>query len=174
MENDVEKLRRSTTDNISLALQIEPKQNWTDREEEKKHQHFGRRTGSCKDISRTEKTDTQQQLEELKELKEANAEAEAETIREKDVEQGKTLEEGDMDVEEAGPEESLKGGELDLGRQAQAKVDEHGKPTTAVKQKGYEMEADKRKRHLGQKKNDVHPHRGGRKTQQRQQFKVPT
>ena len=38
------------------------------------------------------KTEMQQQLEELKELKEANAKEEADKIREKDLEQGKTSE----------------------------------------------------------------------------------
>ena len=33
MQKDAEKLRRSTTDHRPLALQIESKQNWTDREE---------------------------------------------------------------------------------------------------------------------------------------------
>ena len=43
----------------------------------------------------------------------------------------------------AGSEESWKDRELNLRRQARAKVDDHGKPRTAVKQKAYEMEADK-------------------------------
>ena len=78
------------------------------------------------------KTDMQQQLEELEELKEADAKAEADKIREKDLEQGKNLREDDMNLEEAGPESSLKDNELNLRRQAYAKV-EHGKPTTASK-----------------------------------------
>ena len=39
----------------------------------------------------------------------------------------------------------MKDRELNLRRQAYTKVDEHGRPSTAVKQKPYEMEADTRK-----------------------------
>ena len=42
----------------------------------------------------------QQQLEELKELQEASAKAEADKIREKDLEQGEKLREDYTDVEE--------------------------------------------------------------------------
>ena len=49
-------------------------------------------TGSCKNISGSEENRDQQHLEELKELKEANAKSEADKIREKDLEQGKTSE----------------------------------------------------------------------------------
>ena len=49
------------------------------------------------------KRDMQEQLEELKELTEANAKAEAVKIKDNDLEQGKN----DMDVGEAGSEERL-------------------------------------------------------------------
>ena len=48
------------------------------------------------------KTDVKQQPEELEDLKEADAKAEADKIREKDVEQRKNFGEVDMDVEDAG------------------------------------------------------------------------
>ena len=75
-------------------------------------------TGSCKNISGSEENRDQQHLEELKELKEANAKAEGDKIRENDLERRKTLGEDDTDVEEAGSEESLKDRELNLRRQA--------------------------------------------------------
>ena len=46
----------------------------------------------------------QQELEELKELKEANAKAEADKIRDKDLEKRKNVGEDEMDAEEAGLE----------------------------------------------------------------------
>ena len=85
-------------------------------------------------------------------MTEASTKAEADKIREKDLEQRKTLGEDDMDVEEAGSEKSLKGRELELRRQAYAKVDENGKPTIAVRQKAFEIEADEIKSASGQEK----------------------
>ena len=58
-------------------------------------------------------------------MKEANTRAEADNIREKDLEQGKARED-DTDVAEAGSEDSSKDKELNLRRQAHARVDEHG------------------------------------------------
>ena len=54
----------------------------------------------------------------------------------------------------AGSEESWKDRELNLRRQARAKVDEHGKPRTAVKQKAYEMEAYKNNGHLDKRRTN--------------------
>ena len=88
----------------------------------RKNKHDGRRTGSCKNITGTTENRV---TTERKELKEANTRAEADNIREKDLEQGKARED-DTDVAEAGSEDSSKDKELNLRRQAHARVDEHG------------------------------------------------
>ena len=104
-------------------------------------------------------------------MTEAGTKAEADKIREKDLEQRKTLD--DMDVEEAGSEKSLQGRELELRRQAYAKVDENGKPTIAVRQKAFEIEADKKKSASGQEKKGSTILQRRPKTQQQQSRSPP-
>ena len=151
METYAEKLRRSTTDNRSLALQIEAKQTCTDREEKRiktLEENSSLRENLC--------NSGKQQLEELKELREASAKAEADKIREI-FGTGEILGKDAKDAEETGSEESLKDRELNLRRQRHAKGGR-------VKQKAYDMEADKIKRASGQEMKDDELYRGSPKS----------
>ena len=68
-------------------------------------------------------------LDELKELEEANAKAEADKLREKDLEQGKHLQRRQHGCRGSRVRRIFeKNRDLNLRRQACAKVDEHGKP----------------------------------------------
>ena len=68
-------------------------------------------------------------------------------------------------------EESLKDRELNLRREDRHKGGRTRKPTTAVKQKAYEMEADRTKGHQDKKRRMTNL--GGPKTQQRHQSRSP-
>ena len=164
MDKDAQKLRRSTTDNISLAPQFHSKQNWTDREE-KRINNSGSRTGSCKNIFWKHKENRaataagrNQRVEKMQTQKQKP------TQSEKDPEQGEVLGGDDVDMKEAGSEESLKDRELNLGRQACEKVDEHGKPTDSSEAKCSRKGSRHNERASGQEKKDEQTYRGDQRT----------
>ena len=158
--------------NRSLAPQFDSKQNWTDREE-KRINNSGSRTGSCKNIFWKHKENRaataagrNQRVEKMQTQKQKP------TQSEKDPEQGEVLGGDDVDMKEAGSEESLKDRELNLGRQGCAKVDEHGKPTDSSEAKSSRKGSRHNERASGQEKKDEQTYRGDPKNTSAAAIKV--
>ena len=144
---DAGTLRRSTTDNRFQALQFES----TEREDK-----IFKPTDEHLKVARTSlelmETELLQQLEALREFKAASATPGADKIKEKDLENERTLENDDMDVEEAGSEKALREKGLKMRRQSSAKLWKSGRPATTARIEAYDMEADTIQGHLDKRR----------------------
>ena len=111
LDKDAQKLRRNTTDNRSLAPQFDCKQNWTDRVEKRINnleveREVARTSFGTKENMAATAAGRNQRVEKMQTQKQKP------TQSEKDLEQGEVLGEDDIDMKEAGSEESLKDREL--------------------------------------------------------------